>query len=98
VGIHYFKGFRRRVGLFHSQTLLGADFYAAAALDALHPFDDPLSLIPINGDTVGRAFSHADSTKDAILFHDADMTPGPLFPNSGNYRIHQGGRFLEQAP
>ena len=98
MGIHYFKGFRRRVGLFHSQTLLGADLYAAAALDALHSFDDPLSLIPINGDTVGRAFSHADSTKDAILFHDANMAPGPLFPNSGNYGIHQGGRFLEQAP
>ena len=98
MGVHDLKGFRRRIGLFHRQTLLGADFNTAAALDALHPFDDPFSLVPIHGDAVGGAFSHADSTKDAILFHDADMTPGPLFPNSGNDGIHQGGRFLEQAP
>ena len=84
MGIHYFKGLRRGVSLFHGQALLRADLDAAAALNALHPFDDPLSLIPINGDTVGRASSHADPTTDAFLFHDADMASGPLFPNSGN--------------
>ena len=91
----FYAGFR--VLLLHDQAVWRTAVHTSSALNTVHSLDAPRTRLTIYRYSVGGTCSLAHAAEHTAFYVDTDCASCHLLPLSWNDRIHQRGRFFEQA-